>query len=84
MSWNYRLIKDADRIFLAEVYYAQDGSPSMYADLSDVFECGPHDDVRKEWMMTKVLYDTAFTKAILNEMQFNEKQEKHLEFHSEE
>lgn len=73
MAWNHRLIRMKDgSIIMAEVYYDEDGSPSMYSDCRDVFYCEPDEEPDEAWKEQRAQYESAFTKLILDEMQFHQ------------
>lgn len=66
MSWNYRLIRDKYELYIAEVYYEEDGKTTRgYIPKLDLFCCDPSDDPREEWEKLKQMVDAAFNRKIL-------------------
>ena len=59
MSWNYRLVRDSDGLYMSEVYYHDDGTPRSYRwDATPSYDPetdteGPVEAI--EWVLNKML-----------------------------
>lgn len=66
MPWNYRLIRGKHELFIAEVYYGEDGKTARgYVPMKDLFSCDPSEDPKQQWDELKQMVDAAFRKKIL-------------------